>query len=725
MLIKTILRILWMLFPILAAWLLLGCTPSQTIEVTSAVIPMETEIVQATLLPTPTQVPEMTPTAVSPTPSPLPQPSPSPTPEIEAERPFPTATLPPFPLISRNLTMQFTIENQFGGVPQAIHVAEHKAYVGFGPRLYIVDVSDPQNIRLLGQSEVLQDAIKGIAVRDDLAFVGAGSSGLQIWDVSNPAAIAPISQLTDSMHDAGKVTLMGNNAFVQNPDRSGAGNTLLVRVDISDPAQPTQLDSLTVTQSDQVAFAENLVLRVGNGRLQLHDANNLSTIISETPLAGGDYSSNLFVQYPLVFVAQSGQMNGMEVFDVSDPAQVTAVSDFIPGPFFFMNHTAGNANTIFIAGTFGEFGYCSTQIFALDITNPAQPENRHEFDPENCVTDMTLVENRLYVVGKSGLKIYDVADPTNPILLAHFTHPHGFHDAQGIAIQDNFAYILSIEGRQADLRTIDLQQPSTPIGTPVAFDSTTILDLYQQDNLLLAPLWNGGVNVLDITQPDSPQLITTASQDGTMNSELFSFAAADKMIYTPYFAEGMMGGIVAMDMSNPAALVKTAVIETGDHGIYGLEVHGNYLYALSQESETTINIFDISDRSSPTHVNRLTMPTGSNKMALIDNTLYVACDSNCNMLTILDISDPANPAISTSFALFIDVWDMVVDTTNQLVYLITYDDGIWAMDIRDRNAPVITDHFPLPRGTVRLLPDNGSLWIAANGMGLYQLQIGK
>ena len=44
------------------------------------------------------------------------------------------------------------------------------AFVGLGPRLVILDIADPVNPRLVGQSEVLPEAVNAIYVQVGYAY---------------------------------------------------------------------------------------------------------------------------------------------------------------------------------------------------------------------------------------------------------------------------------------------------------------------------------------------------------------------------------------------------------------------------------------------------------------------------------------------------------------------------------------------------------------------------
>jgi hypothetical protein len=720
-LLKVVLRFIWTVFPFLLAWLLLGCTPTAPVVITPIPVSEGPDLTEEPVQSTPTLQQSLTvePTLV-PTNPPLPQPSPSPT----AERPLPTQIAQPAAPLPINQTIQFTIENQFGGIPHAIQVVENRAYVGFGPRLFILDVTDPENIELLGKSDALPDAVKGIAIKDNLAVVGAGSSGLHIFDISQPASIVHLNQQTSPLTDAGNVTLVGNHAFVHQLSKNGETSALL-RFDLATPTQPIFAESMAVETGHQAMVVNDLLIVVGNGRFRLTNALDFNQLFTEVTLTSGAYMSHFYVQFPYLFVSQAGQQNGLEVFDISNPAQVTAVTDFINATFFILDESTGSEQTMFIAGTFGEFGHCSTQIAIIDISTPTAPQHISEFDPENCATDISWAADRLYVTGRSGLKIFDVTQPGSPTLLNHFAHPDGFQDAQGIVKQNNFVHLLTIEGRESDIRTMDVGQEDVWAETAVTFDTTTILNLHLTGDKLLAPLWNAGVNVIDATRPNGLQIVHPASEIGKIMSDNFAFALSDDVAYMPYLSQNIVGGIAAVDLNNQDGLAETAVFQTNAHGIGGTTTSGNHLFAMSQGETATLHVIDISNRLTPQQATSLDLPHAVINIAIYENTLFAFCGYYCNLITLIDISNPTAPTHITSYTTSINVWDAIVDDSNQLIYLLTYDDGFWALDVSNPSMPTLDTHYPLTRGLTRIWPENDTLWIAADSLGILQVEVNR
>ena len=74
-------------------------------------------------------------------------------------------------VFSRPLHLPLRLVGQIGGVNNAVAVAGNRAYLGVGPRLVVLDISDPASPLVLGQTEPFEGVVEGIAVSGGYAYV--------------------------------------------------------------------------------------------------------------------------------------------------------------------------------------------------------------------------------------------------------------------------------------------------------------------------------------------------------------------------------------------------------------------------------------------------------------------------------------------------------------------------------------------------------------------------
>lgn len=624
-------------------------------------------------------------------------------------------------------TLALNLVNQFGGVPQALKVVGTTIYAGFGSRLMVIDASNAAAPQRLGQSEPLPDLVYGVDVVNGLAYVAAGRVGLLLLDVQNPAQIQVVGTgFRDAAADsfqAEAITIRQNTAYLVHFDRPNSVKTLY-RLDVTNPTQINLLSQHTLDVNDELVIGDDVLYVVGLSRLQIREAANPDNILNQTTLISGSYAANAAAAGNTLFVAESGGPTGLELFDVSDPTAPTGTGSLIEMDFFFVNQVLTNGQVLVIGGTFGEFGYCSSTIQVIAIST-GQPELQNSFDPTNCLSEMALEGNRLYVAGRSGLQLYDLTDPTQPTLLSQFAHPDGFHNAQGVALTTGATYMLTSEGRGYDLLTLDLKQaPPKLLSDKLALGSNVLLDLFVAGQTLLVPQWMGGLNTLDISDPAQPTLVHQTVEGELNGGDLFAFAIQGTTVYMPVVDGVLVGGIGAVNVTDPANPTLTGTVTTGDYQTMALTVADGVLYVLSQgDAGTHVSLYSLQEPLQPVLISVVTLPEAASRLSVFGNTIYVACDQwNCQTLYAIDVTNRETPTMTQTWALPFGVWDMVSDGQG-IIYLMTADGWVWALDVTDAGQPHLVGSTLIPGGYARLRVVGNTVYAAAGEAGLFVFEV--
>jgi hypothetical protein len=120
-------------------------------------------------------------------------------------------------------------------------VAGNYAYIGVGPRLVVLELSDPANPRMVGQTDMLPDLVEDIHIAGDYAYVADGGiwsddcwcyidPGLRVVDISDPTT--PVEVATyETPGPAQGVFVVGDHAYVTD-------TSALWIVDVSNPTTP-------------------------------------------------------------------------------------------------------------------------------------------------------------------------------------------------------------------------------------------------------------------------------------------------------------------------------------------------------------------------------------------------------------------------------------------------------------------------------------------------------
>jgi len=192
-----------------------------------------------------------------------------------------------------------------------------------------------------------------------------------------------------------------------------------------------------------------------------------------------------------------------EIVDNSDPSAPTLISAF----------SCPDGHSVIVKGDYSYFGTgMSNNLFIADISNITFPiqESFIDFTIGNGVSGMDISENILFVsLGMNGIVCsIDITDNSNPIMLdtLYIAGGHCFD----IKIQNDYLFAAHDGG----LKIIDITNPSdlqliTSIGS---FYSTIDIN----ENQAYLGKYTGGVDVFDITDPTNPSpLFSILNSGGT------------------------------------------------------------------------------------------------------------------------------------------------------------------------------------------------------------------
>jgi hypothetical protein len=251
-----------------------------------------------------------------------------------------------------------------GGATVAVFVQGNYAYVGMGPELAVLDISDPTHPVRVGYvvlSDMELSTVHDIYVAGNYAYVAADSAGLRVVDVSRSTAPVEVGYY-DIQGYATDVAVAGNYAYVIDFMRH-----VLHIVDITNPVAP---------------------VNVG-----VYDPPGW--IVPYDVVVVGDYA----------YVANGG----LQVVDVSDPTAPVLVSSL---------DTCGRARSVAVAGGYAyvtsDLNYTVADIWyaelnVVDISDPTLPVRVGICDTLKAAYDVAVIGDYAYVAGgeEGGLRVVD------------------------------------------------------------------------------------------------------------------------------------------------------------------------------------------------------------------------------------------------------------------------------------------------------------------------------
>jgi hypothetical protein len=315
-----------------------------------------------------------------------------------------------------------------GGATWAVAVQGNYAYVGEGPRLTILDISNPASPTVVGKTDPLPEIVYGVAVAGGYAYV-ADYYGLRIVDVSDPSNPREVGSYdTPGYAVASDVAVAGGYAYLAD---TYAG---LYVVDVSDPSNPTE-----------VGFYD-------------------------TPEYAG--ATGVAVAGRYAYLADG--FAGLRIVDVSDPSNPTEVG---------LCDTPGYAEGVAVAGDYSYVADTYAGLRVVDVSDPSNPTEVGFYDTPGSAIGVAVAGNLAYVADNwKGLRVVDVSDPSNPREVGFYDTPGS---AIGVAVAGGYAYVADGEGGMFILRYTGVvvnNPPNQPIGlsqfksdgvTSIPFGGTT------------------------------------------------------------------------------------------------------------------------------------------------------------------------------------------------------------------------------------------------------------
>jgi hypothetical protein len=507
-----------------------------------------------------------------------------------------------------------------------------------------------QHLRWIGGLN-LDGACNDLVLQDGLAYVATiqPDAGLQVVDMTDPQHPLLIGSLSLPGYTEA-VAVAGNLAFTANLSQG------VHIIDVSDPQSPAVL---------------SVVLTGGNVRHVAPFGDYLAAVEWDTGL--------------------------LKVIDVTDP-----LDPFICGSaqgaddIWSLRVFAGQAYTVWHTPSPGNAGL---QVF--DLGDPTQPFLASEVEVGDWARGLAVADGLAYVVGGSGLEIFDITDASGPQLVG--SHERG---GRNVAVGDGLAFLGNGPG-QNGVWSLDVSDPMTPVLLGVIRTADEPRGIVVDGQHVVLANTYSGINVIEASVPVQPPEVNSLDELG---SSLDLVMAGGRLYLTGYRF------LRVVDLTDPTVPQLVGELAT-DGVISGLAVSGDFAYML--DDSTGLHVVDVSDPEAMQIAGHWGEPQTVKALACEGGRLFLTqADSLAPpaSLRILDLSSPAFPEVIGSLPIPALVSKMVV--VDSIVYLASNygPDGpqLLLVDVGDPTAPQIMGSAPLPMaGITDLLVHGGHAYLSA------------
>ena len=460
-------------------------------------------------------------------------------------------------------------ENQNDGANDIVVRGDIAYVANLEKGISAINVTFPSNPIILGEKDT-EGTSYDMFVEGDFIYVADGANGLVILNITSPSAITIAANYVTGFSNAVNVEVEGNYAYVLD-----SSNGLIV-VNITDPNSPSLAGTyLESNLNDAVVDGNYLYFLNGEGLL-VADITNPATpsLIDSASLSTG-IPSSLVVDGCYAYIAcYSG---GIQIVHITDMIPPTWVGSYVPSDWVF---------DIDVEGDYAFIADASRGLVICDISNLSLPSVCKVVNAGYAV-GVTVEGDYVYVGGGSGLYVFNITNPANPVLAGFCSIPDS---AEDIAISGNYAYVAS---------------------------------------------YGGGLQIVNISDPTSPAIV---------GSLVFPNARGVVVRGNYAFIADLSVGLHVIDISNPSEPILKGTCTTPSLG-HEIAISGNYVYIADYGSG--LQIIDVSDPTTPSIIGFYNTPMAALDVEISGNYAFIA-DSSSG-LQVLDISNPTDPSLFGSY----------------------------------------------------------------------------
>lgn len=355
------------------------------------------------------------------------------------------------------------------------------------------------------------------------------------------------------------------------------------------------------------------------------------------------------------------------------------------------------------------------RMWLINVQNPTTPSVVATVNiGSTCEGLATSGTNAYVAAGSLGLQIYNIGNPANPAFVASIDT---LDYCESVVISAPYAYIAAASRSYI----VNISNPSAPA---VAGQYLARNDGYHQyagirSGHLYVCDFNLGLDVVNVTNPASPSLVTTMATG-------FRTARITFDGNYGYIANGD-SGMRIINVSNIAAPVEVALHDTPGRAasVYfgAITINGTptgHIYVADRTAG--LRAINVSNPASPSESGAISIVSPASGTAytsfVLDNKAYVAYGTAG--LRIIDVANPNNPTLLGTIDTPGDARAVVVG--NNHAYVADRDAGVRVIDVSNPSQPVEVKNVATPRARGVAISGN-YVYVAASDSGLVVLDI--
>ncbi|MEZ4706289.1 MAG: amidohydrolase family protein [Caldilineaceae bacterium] len=358
------------------------------------------------------------------------------------------------------------------------------AYFGGEYTLQRMDMSlpsTPTRARSLPMSGWVGDVV----VIDNVAYVAAGSAGLEIWDLHNEQRPRRLA-----VHDTAELatTLVVADGYIYLIDCDEG----LQIFDAVDPAHVQKVGGFATLGIAYAVAANDTMAYVASGfngglhRIEPADAAARASISAHLP---SDNIHAVELAANLLYVIDAGALKIYDVTNSSTPVQLST-------------YDLTGENDLKVYGHIAYLSNNRGDVVALDISEPARINVIGRYDELGYVNNMTIDNDYLYIAHRDyRLRILSGASAGRLKQIGLYTVNTNVNK---VAVQGRYAYLaLGPKGVQV----VDISDPAQPRGLLDYTTAGSAKDIVTNGRYAFVAADEAGIEVIDMANPRAPAAV--------------------------------------------------------------------------------------------------------------------------------------------------------------------------------------------------------------------------
>jgi hypothetical protein len=510
-------------------------------------------------------------------------------------------------------------------------VYENLAYVAAGRSgLQILDVSDFENMSVVGYWDDNPGTACGVAVSDGYAFIADGDGGLRVISVNNPENPVEVG-FSETSNFANSIDISDEYVYVTDSgiwgDNGFVGQCLRVFF-IGDPEQPQEIETYgTQGRPQDVAVSGEFAYVADEEHgLRVFSISNPGVVREVGSFNREGHARSVAVSGDKVLLANG--RDGVRIISVTDPEHPEGVGHYNSGGF---------AHKVFVLGDYALISDGELHIISID--DPEHPFEVGQYDApdySSCtgvygeiafIRTYTASEDRS---GRSaGFRAVSFADPESPEDLGDYVIEGG---SCNITVSGDFAYIANDWG---GLRIASVFDPENPVDLGYCDTAERAIDVAVSGDYAYVADVTGGMRVISVEDPEHPQEVGFFDTPGEACDVTISGNYAylvDRGTWTGTRHENKGLHIISIaDPENPQeAGYYNTHFSPGD-----VTVSGDYAYV----TDGSLSILSVADPERPVRVGYL--DEWANDVVISGDCAYITGGG----LRVVSIADPVHPEV--------------------------------------------------------------------------------